>query len=302
VASEKARDCPYRVSHVTTIPRGRARGVSSRELGRSTGSLEPLILWGYCASRTGGRVSGSLAYPALPHDLGPSPARVSGVFPSRPPSVAEAAERRPSWPLPLLQSARGNAGTALRWFLLSWDWGPCCRCTSRASTPGSKLPSDRRRQVPVLVPPLWFRTTTTVCSARELRVCCTPQPAEGSPRFGRAGWRSPEGGQWPGSVPAVRFAPSEEFPSSAAGNASLRPLPSCRSVLPGGWTDRSRSPCRPRSPLMRGAYARRASLGEAGGRGSEELRRRIPGTDAGAPKSLGGLVARGSEEPGRPCP
>jgi hypothetical protein len=56
--------------------------------------------------------------------------------------VAEATERRPSWPLPLHQSARGNAGTALRWFLLSWDSSPCRRCTSRASTPGSR--SSRR--------------------------------------------------------------------------------------------------------------------------------------------------------------
>jgi hypothetical protein len=195
-----------------------------------------LHLLGYRVSRTGDRVSGSLAYPAPPHDLWPSPARVSGGFPSRLPSAAEAAERRPSWPLPLLQSARGNAGTALRWFLLSWDWGPCHRCTSRASTPGSRLvsklksrlPSDRRRQVPVPVPPSWFRTTSAVSSACELRVCCTPQPVEGSPRFVRACRGSPEGGRVQGSVPAVRFAPSEEFPSSAAGNASLRPLPSCR--------------------------------------------------------------------------
>lgn len=159
-----------------------------------------------------------------------------------------------------------NAGTALRWFLLSWDWGPCCRCTSHASTPGSepegKLSSDRRRWVPVPVPPSWFRTTSTVCSAYELRVCCTPQPVKGSPRFMRAGRGSPEGGSVPGSVPAVQFAPSEEFPSSAAGNASLRPLPSCR-YRPA----RHRAPaeagvrCRPRSPLVRGAYDRRASLG-----------------------------------------
>jgi hypothetical protein len=38
-----------------------------------------------------------------------------------------------------------NAGTALRWFLLSWDWGPCRRYTSRASTPGSR--SSRRTGV-----------------------------------------------------------------------------------------------------------------------------------------------------------
>jgi hypothetical protein len=46
-------------------------------------------------SRTDDRVSGSLAYPAPPHDLWPSPARVSGGFPSRLPSVAEAAKGGP---------------------------------------------------------------------------------------------------------------------------------------------------------------------------------------------------------------
>jgi len=34
-----------------------------------------------------------------------------------------------------------------------------------------------------LVPPSWFRTTSTAFSALELQVCCTLQPAEGSPRF-----------------------------------------------------------------------------------------------------------------------
>jgi hypothetical protein len=115
---------------------------SSRELGGSSGSRESLAFLGCRVSRTDGRVSGSLAFPAPPHDLGPSPARISGGFPSRPPFVAEAAKRRPSWPFPLLQSARGNAGTALRWFLLSWDSGPCRRCTSSESTPGSR--SSRR--------------------------------------------------------------------------------------------------------------------------------------------------------------
>jgi hypothetical protein len=128
-----------------TLPRfraGRARVGSSRELGGSSGSRESLAFLGCRVSRTDGRVSGSLAFPAPPHDLGPSPARISGGFPSRPPFVAEAAKRRPSWPFPLLQSARGNAGTALRWFLLSWDSGPCRRCTSSESTPGSR--SSRR--------------------------------------------------------------------------------------------------------------------------------------------------------------
>jgi hypothetical protein len=128
-----------------TLPRfraGRARVGSSRELGGSSGSQESPASLGCRVSRTGGRVSGSLAFPAPLHDLGPLPVRVYGGFPSRPPFVAEAAKRRPSWPFPLLQSARGNAGTALRWFLLSWDSGPCRRCTSSASTPGSR--SSRR--------------------------------------------------------------------------------------------------------------------------------------------------------------
>jgi hypothetical protein len=170
-----------------------------------------------------------LAYPAPPHDLRPSPARVSGGFPSRRPPVAEATERRPSWPLPLHQSARGNAGTALRWFLLSWDWGPCRRCTSLASTPGSR--SFRRTGAARcrfsfrprgFAPPRRFSPRVSCGSvaprnrSRVHRVSCLP-----------AGGR-PKAATMQGSVPAVRFAPSEEFPSSAAGNASLRPLPSCR--------------------------------------------------------------------------
>jgi hypothetical protein len=189
------------------------------------GRWSRLYFWGYRASRTGDRVSGSLAYPAPPHDLlavaGPG---LRGI------PLTSAFRGRSHGKAALMAFASPSERSWERWNRLSlvpplvglWPLPPMYLPRVHSGEP--KLPSDRRRQVPVHVPPSWFRTTMTVCSAQELRVCCTPQPAEGSPRFVRAGRRSPEGGQRPGSVPAVRFAPSEEFPSSTAGNASLRPV------------------------------------------------------------------------------
>jgi len=53
------------------------------------------------------------------------------------------------------------------------------------STPGSRcqLPSARRCHTPGRVPPPRFPTALTACSIRRSRVCCTPLPARGSPRF-----------------------------------------------------------------------------------------------------------------------
>jgi hypothetical protein len=112
----------------------------------------------------------------------------------------------------------------------------------------------------------------------------------------------------PGSVPAVHFAPSEEFPSSAAGNASLRPLPSCR-YRPARFGAPAEAGVRhrPRSPLTRGAYHRRTSLGRGDrapkGVGpirtdeASRLRRarggRVRGPEDGAPKSTVTGVPRG---------
>jgi hypothetical protein len=196
------------------------------------GRRSRLNLGGYRASPTGDRVAGRLAYPAPLHGLrAVSGACLRGI------SVTSAARgrslgRQPSWPLPLLQSARGNAGTASRWFLLSWDFGPCRRCTCLSSTPGAgseePAPSYPRRQAQVMfrprgfAPPRRFAPSGSCGSVapryrpRVHRVSCVPAK------------RSPEGGQVPGTVLAVRFGPFEEFPSSAAGSASLRPLPSCR--------------------------------------------------------------------------
>jgi len=150
-----------------------------------------------------------------------------------------------------------------------------------------KFPSDRRRQAPVHVPSSWFCTTSTACSVQQLRVCCTPLPVKGSPRFVRVGRevarRRPA---VPGTVPAARFAPFEEFPSSAAGSASLRPLPSCR-YRPARREGRPKPVVAPTaSPLMRGAYARWSSHGM---RSSLPRRagRDIPEEAGQTPKSLG---------------
>jgi hypothetical protein len=95
-----------------------------------------------------------------------------------------------------------------------------------------KLPSDRRRQVPVLVPPSWFRTTSTVFSACELRVCCTPQPVEGSPRFVLARRGSPEGGHDAGvssrgAFRTLRRVPLVSSRKRITATVAFLSLPSC---------------------------------------------------------------------------
>jgi hypothetical protein len=114
----------------------------------------------------------------------------------------------------------------------------------------------------------------------------------------------PKAASMPGTVPAVRFAPSEEFPSSAAGHASLRPLPSCRYRPARREVPAEAGVHRPRSPLMRGAYSRETNPGDgalgapkssrAGSRGPPtRVPKRPGGLVAGAPKSRSGRVLRG---------
>jgi hypothetical protein len=116
----------------------------------------------------------------------------------------------------------------------------------------------------------------------------------------------------PGTVPPVHFAPFEEFPSSAAGHASLRPLPSCRYRPARRGVPAEAGVHRPRSPLTRGAYPRGTDLGTGGVGAPKSSESRGPGDDRPrfrrtlvvtlrAPRSLGARVA-GSEEPGRPGP
>jgi len=78
---------------------------------------------------------------------------------------------------------------------------------------GLPLPSDRH------VPSPWFRTTSTAYSAHRSRVYCTPKPdgvrcVSKLPLTSVAD-RSRQCGET-ALIPAARFTPFEEFPSSAA--------------------------------------------------------------------------------------
>jgi hypothetical protein len=210
LASGQARYRPCRVSRATAIPRQpKPAGAALVELDGPPRSQEPLVLLGELRNSNGRSGSGSCGLSRPPSwPFAPSPARAFRVFPSRPPSLTEVSDRRPSWPLPLLQSARESAGTASRWFLLSWDSKVALppAYPPRVHSRGPKLPSDRRCHAPVHVPSSWFRTTSAVSSARRSRVCCTPQPVQGSPRFMLAAVaRRPEVASWAGTIPATRF-------------------------------------------------------------------------------------------------
>jgi len=160
-----------------------------------------------------------------------SPTRASRGFPSRSPPSAEAWERRPSWPCPLLQSARWSAGIPSRRFLLSWDSSVSLPSVYlRASTPrsrGSLRTSAATRRFSFhprgFAPPRWFAPHWSYGSVaprnrpRVRRVSCVPPARAARKRL-----------EPTGTIPATRFTPFEDFPSSAAVLTSLWPLPSCR--------------------------------------------------------------------------
>jgi hypothetical protein len=79
------------------------------------------------------------------------------------------------------------------------------------------------------VPPSWFRTTSTVCSARKSRACCIPLPIVGFAAF------SGKPSQAPAPVhdflsPRDAVHTLRRIPLTSSRTASPRPLPSCRSA------------------------------------------------------------------------
>jgi hypothetical protein len=79
--------------------------------------------------------------------------------------------------------------------------------------PGAEAPFGPTVPPVDRVPPSWFRTTMTACSARKLRVCCTPQPVQGSSRFPLPSASPTRESSWaPMAFPATRFTPFEDFP------------------------------------------------------------------------------------------
>jgi len=265
-------------------------------------------------SRAGVSVSGSLAYPAFLHGL----LTVAGPglrgFPSTSASLGRSRERRPS--NDLIVSFRALLGTLEP---------PCVGSSSPGiGVPAADVPPSRPlrgAEAPVGPAPPGAGSRSVLVVSHHLDgflrvgVAGLLHPATGQGftafRACRQGGR-PKAVSMPGTVPAVRFAPFEEFPSSAAGHASLRPLPSCRYRPARRGVPAEAGVCRPRSPLTRGAYPRETDLGTGGVGAPKSSESRGPGDDPprfrrtsavtlSAPRSLGARVA-GSEEPGRPGP
>jgi len=155
-----------------------------------------------------------------------------------------------------------------------------------------KPPLVQRRQALALVPSSWFRTTSTSFSAQKLRVCCTPLPAKGSPRFVHAGRAiARRRSRCRGQSPQCVSHPSKSSPRQQPDTHHCGRCLPVVTVLPGGGSGRNRS-SPTASPLMRGAYVRGQPAGPRVG-SEEPGGHRVPRGGAAVPKSGGRPVSLG---------
>jgi hypothetical protein len=107
---------------------------------------------------------------------------------------------------------------------------PLHRHHLRASTPGSKLPSARLCDLSSSFRPRGFAPPRRLAPHTGSRVCCTPQPVRGSPRFRRRRSRSRPKTVADLRAPSPRrgFTPFEECPRRQPEPHHCGPLPSCR--------------------------------------------------------------------------
>jgi len=161
---------------------------SSRELNGPSWSQEPLAPLGaprFSNRRSG---SGSFGLPRVPHDLlAVTNQGLQGL------PVTLAALGRSLGTTAIMALSSPSERSLERWNplsaippLMGFECLPPVGIPPCVHSQEPRLPSDQRCHTPILVPPSWFRATSMVCSALELRVCCTPQPTKGSPRFMRA--------------------------------------------------------------------------------------------------------------------
>ena len=110
------------------------------------------------------------------------------------------------------------------------------------SLPGAEAPFGLTVPPARLVPPSWFLTTMTVYSAQEVAGLLHPATDRGFAAFPDARGPIPSaprgsGHRSPGSFPATRFTPSEDFPRRQpyriTAAVALLPLPSL--PAPGTW-------------------------------------------------------------------
>jgi len=222
-----------------------------------------------------------LAFPAFLHGLQTVAGPGLRGFPSASASLGRSRERRPS--NDLIVSYRALLGTLEP---------PCVGSSSLGiGVPAADVPPARPlrgAEAPVGPAPPGAGSCSVLVVSHHLDgflrvgVAGLLHPATGQGftafRACRQGGR-PKAASMPGTVPAVHIAPFEEFPSSAAGHASLRPLPSCRYRPARQVVPAEAGVCRPRSPLTRGAYPRGTDLGTGGVGAPRSSESRGPGDD-----------------------
>jgi hypothetical protein len=179
----------------TEVGSGSTRGVGwpSRSAKRTTSKNSK--------SRCVPRDAARLQIVGLPCAL-PRPSTVAGRDPRGTPG-ASPARQRTTWRVDLRDLHLSFDAPTHGWEPLATrrdrgperDTGSCLSWGSSTFRPSTDAPSARplpeaeasfgptAPPVSARVPPSWFLTTSTVSSAQRLRVCCTPLPVWGSPRF-----------------------------------------------------------------------------------------------------------------------
>jgi hypothetical protein len=183
--------------------------------------------WGTALASADDAVAGRLPFPPPPRPLAVA-SPVLEVFPIFRPSVAgglrlrRVSVSRTVGPRDLLLSFRvsrlcqdSSQPPKRSESCLSWD-SPACSplpfVFRRVHSRKLALPSVRRCDPSNPVPPLWFRTTSTACSASALQVCCALLPACGVRRVSRRRPVHPKVPGVGGPFPATRFDPTKSSP------------------------------------------------------------------------------------------
>jgi hypothetical protein len=143
---------------------------------------------------------------------------------------------------------------------------PLHRHHLRASTPGSKLPSARLCDLSSSFRPRGFAPPRRLAPHTGSRVCCTPQPVRGSPRFRDVG-AGPVRRRWRTSEPLPRGAGSHPSKSVLVDSRSRITAVRCPLAVAGAHPTTPRG----RSRTTRGRSRRTGSRGasEPAGAGAE---------------------------------
>jgi hypothetical protein len=305
VASGRSGVRLCRVSGAREIPgEPRLSGAASVRLAGSSGSLEllapkPMLR---CSDRRDG--SGSLAFPAPSSTFRrcrPGPRGVPFRRPLRvpgPPRKASSSRVGADGPRDLgpLFEALSRASVPPRGRASSREIrAPLRRHLPRSSATGEQAPVGSTLPGAERVPPSWFLTTSTASSKRGPRVCCAPQPARGSSRFGAGRSRSRPKTVADLRSPSPRRSsyPSKSFPRRQPVPRHRGPLPSCRYRRdPTARPGRNRCAVGPGEPGAAGSPRRPAGVCRRPARDEAPIRRSGPPRHPGRARTTGEPVAQ----------